>query len=329
MKRVAPVFAAPRRVWLALLTGNGVAQGALAALGAEFAGHAFGSDAYPTAWLLGGFAGIALAVGLLKTHELVTAERLGQQYAIETRMNIFRHLFVANAESTDKLSRGVLMLRFVTDLNGLRLWASLGLARLLAGVAALAAALGMLAWRAPDLAIAAAIALAASLALLALVSPRLRAAERNLRRQRGRLASNAHKRLTSIESLRGQDAAVARAAAKLLDRSEDVAAAAVSRARLRGVGRATADIGAWAALAGVIWVAREQWAQDVDMLPMAISAVALAGLLAAPLASIVRAVEYRHGFVVAREKINRVLALPPEGARATIQANRNDDDEDE
>lgn len=323
MNRVAPVFAAPRRARLVRLTVNGILQGLLAALGAGLAGRAFGPDGYSTAALLGGFAAIAVAISALRIGELIDAERLGQQYAIETRMNIFRHLFVADPEATDKLSRGVLMLRFVTDLNGLRLWASMGVARLLAGLATLIAALGMLAWHTPHLAGAAGIALALSLLLLAGISPRLRTAERALRRQRGRLASNAHARLTDIDSLRLDENAASRAARKMLKRSEEVAAAAITRARIRGGARAIGDLGAWAALAGVIWVARE-----APNLPDVIGAVTLAGLLAAPLASIVRAVEYHHGYVVAREKINRVLTLPTKGAPSTSVSNGYDDDEE-
>lgn len=329
MNRVAPVFSAPRRTGLVLLTANGVAQGVLAALGAELAGHAFGTDAYSLPVLLAGFAAIATVISGLKVYELASAERLGQQYAIEARMKLFRHLFVADPVATDKLSRGVLMLRFVTDLNGLRLWASLGIARLLAGLATLVAALAMLAWRAPDLAAAAATALVISLIFLALASPLLRTAERALRKQRGRLASNAHKRLSDLEALRENGQAAEKAARALHARSESVAAAAIARARLRGGVRSIGELGAWAALGGVIWSARGQIETGTISLPEVIGAVALAGLLTAPLAAIVRAIEYRHGYIVAREKIDRVLALPPASVAASSFSTRRDDDNDD
>lgn len=313
MNTLAPIFSGPRRRWLLLLVAMGLLQGALAAAAALWIGHAFGENAYATPLLLAGFVAGALLAAALKAREAVLAERLGQHYATGVRVQLFEHLTRADTAASGKLSAGVLMLRFVTDLNGLRLWASQGLARLWSASATLLAALGLLAVQAPQLALAAAAGVLLVAAVLLLASQRLQGRERSLRRARGRLAGSAHKRLAGLEALQQQGRGAAETE-RIRRKSAAVSEAAIARARLRGLLRGVAEAGAWLALVGVVLVGREGLASGAYSLPQVFAALTLAGLLAAPLAQIERAIEYRHGHRIAAEKLQRLLALPPAAA---------------
>lgn len=313
MNKISPIFIGPRRRWLVLLTANGLLQGALAAGAALWIGHAFGPESYATPVLLAGFIAGALIAAALKSHEAVLAERLGQHYAAGVRVRLFEHLTRADLAASGKYSAGVLMLRFVTDLNGLRLWASQGLARLWASAAMLLAALTLLALQAPALAAAAAAGVVAVAAVLLLAAPRLQAVERDLRRARGKLAGSAHRRLSNLDAVQ-REGRGAKETERIRRKSGVVSDAAVRRARLRGLLRGVAEAGAWMALIGVVLAGREGLASGALTLPQVFSALTLAGLLGAPLALIERAIEYRHGHRIAAEKLNRLLALPPAAA---------------
>lgn len=309
MNRVPPVFSGARRRWLLQLIANGIAQGLLAALAALWVGRAFGEQTLDTPLLLGGFAIGAALAAWLKAQEAVTAERLGQHYAAGVRVQLFEHLTRADPARAQGLSRGGLMLRFVTDLNGLRLWASQGIARLWASGAMLMSALLLLAWQAPTLALAAGLGLLAVTSALLLAAPRLEAAERQLRRERGRLAKSAHRRLERLQAIQ-QAGRGAAETARIQRDSAAVSAAAVQRARLRGLLRGAAETGGWLALVGVVLAGRAGLADGSLSLPQVFSALTLAGLMAAPLALIERAIETRHGHRVAREKLDHLLSLP-------------------
>lgn len=308
--QLPPVFFGPRRRWLLLLIANGTAQGALAAGAALLIGSAFGSQSHSTALLVSGLLLATALAALLKAAEAVHAERLGQHYAAGVRVQLFAHLAGADPAASGQLSRGVLMLRFVTDLNGLRLWASQGLARLWSCAALLLAALGLLALQSPTLALAASGGVVLVAAVLLLASPQLQQRERALRRQRGRLAGKAHRRLGSLARLQ-REGRGAEATAQIERRSTEVAEAAIHRAQLRGLLRGVAEAGAWIALIGVVLAGRAGLASGALNLAQLFSALTLTGLLAAPLALVERAIEYRHGHRVAREKLLRLLALPP------------------
>ncbi|MGH8083178.1 MAG: ABC transporter transmembrane domain-containing protein [Lysobacter sp.] len=311
MNRVPPIFAGVRRKWLLGLCANGLARGGLAAVSAVLIGHAFGAKASTHgigALLL--FLGAALAAALLKAHEAVLAERLGQDYAAGVRMQLFEHLIRASPEATRSLDRGGLMLRFVTDLNGLRSWAAQGLAQLWSSGAMLLAAFGLLALRSPMLALAAGGGVLAVMLALFLGGKRLRSAERRLRRRRGRLASRAHRKLSALNQLqrpgRGE-----RETERMRKKSEAVAQASVERARTRGLLRGIAEAGAWFALLGVGVAGDAGLRSGALTLPQVLSALSLAGLLSGPLLRIERAVEIHHGHRIARQKLDRLLALPP------------------
>lgn len=309
------VFSGTRRRALAGLAANGLGQGLCAASAALLTGQAFGPQALPLLWLGAGLAALASAAALLKAQEARLAESVGQDYATSVRMQLFEHLARADAAALGQVSPGSLLLRFVTDLNGLRLWASQGLARLWSCSALLFAALGLLAVQAPTLALAAALSILALGLLLALAAPRLRAAEQTLRRARGGLAGRAHRRLAKLA--RGASTEQAgRAVETIRHHSTEVAAAAVARARLRGLLRGLTEAGSWLALGGVLLAGRAGLDSGQLELPQVLSALTLAGLLGAPLAQLERALEIRHGHQAARAKLDRLLTLPPAASAA-------------
>ena len=60
----------------------------------------------------------------------VDAEKLGQDYVFELRQQLFAHISRLSPRSLQRRSQGGTMLRFIGDMNALRQWISLGIARL-------------------------------------------------------------------------------------------------------------------------------------------------------------------------------------------------------
>lgn len=292
--QLPPVVGAGRRGSLFALTANGLAQGGLTVWGASLAGQAVGSAQDVSLGLLAGFLLMGSALAGLKWLELVGSEHLGHVYALEVRKRLLEGL----PKHGKAPARGVWMLRFVTDLNGLRLWVSMGLTRLVAGVASLAAALLGLAWVAPPLAAVVGSVLVVGVGIIGLSASRLRLAEREVRKRRGRLASHAQRHL---------DAQADATAARILKGSERVARAAVARARLRGAIRGVADLSTWLTLGAVVVMGQQLHQAERLSQQDWVVGLTLVGLCTAPLASMVRALEYRHGYCVARENIERGL----------------------
>lgn len=300
MSRLPAITAGPRRRWLLALGANGLMQGLCAAASSLALGRLANDAALlPSAAVI--TTGAALLI-VLKRVELDTAEQLGQDYAIDVRDRLYRRVLEDRAADGSTPRPAAVLLRFTTDLNGLRQWASQGLAVLIGDGALLLVVLAVLAAVAPLLA---AIALGGSLLMLAvtlLLRRRLHAANQSLRQLRSRLSATVARRLHEAKP----DNDVRRDCRRLRRRGEDVALVARDRARIQGTVRGAATAIGLVTVAAMV-LAAHRLPGAVPTSGSVLVAIALGGLVAAPLRRMTRAFEIRQSHRVARQRIERLL----------------------
>ena len=132
------LFAGGRGLRFARLAGEGLLQAGATIATALLVRRIFdgwiGTEAaWRSAELAGlgaGLAGLAVLLGLARALERADAERLGQDYILEVRLQMFDRLAALGPRPLERRRRGAILLRFVNDLTPLRQWVSLGLARL-------------------------------------------------------------------------------------------------------------------------------------------------------------------------------------------------------
>ncbi|MFC7404082.1 ABC transporter ATP-binding protein [Georgenia alba] len=260
--------------------------------------------------LVAGPLAAVLTTAACRAAERVTAERLGQRYVTEVRDLLFDHLTTVPARSIRGRRSGSLLMRFVGDLNALRSWVSLGLARMIVAGVAVSLVVVMLALIAPGLTIAVAVVLALGAAVTVLTSHRLVVTSRRARKRRARLAGEVSERLTHVGVLQtgGQGQRERRRVGR---KSRRVAEAMVARARAAGAARAVAEATAGLATVAVVFVGALEVHRGSTSPGAVVGALAVVGLLAAYLRDLGRVAEYASGARVAREAARRFLALEP------------------
>lgn len=308
MSRLPAIAIGRRRRWLLLLGGNGLLQG-MAAAAASLAlgrlGAAGGEDLARGPLAIVALAALLLA--LLKQRELIVAERLGQDYAIDVRDRLY-----AAACSAGGVPASSLLLRFVTDLNGLRQWASRGLAVLIGDGAFLLMLLLAIAVQAPWLATVAAGGTLALGAVMLATRTRLHGADSELRRLRARLSGGLARRLARAPA----DLDLPAERRRLRRRGAALAEAAIERARWQGLTRGAAIAIGLLTLGAMLLVARH--AAPAAGPGAVVSMIAIASLITAPLRRLARAFELRQTWRVARARAETLLRppAPPESAAA-------------
>ena len=205
-----PALGAPGRRWqiasLALYALGHAAAGGVAAVATRTVFAALhGSTGVATggasaALLLLALCG--LAIGALRWGERLAAERLGQEYAAELRVVLFKHIARLPASELDRRRHGGLSLRFVGDLSAVQAWISRGVSRLISATIVMPLTVAVLFWINPLLAIAAVVPIAAMLALMAAAGPGLLEIHRQTRARRSRLASDLAERAPQAAQLR-------------------------------------------------------------------------------------------------------------------------------
>ncbi|MFD1718589.1 ABC transporter ATP-binding protein [Georgenia deserti] len=312
-----------RRLLFAALVAIGVGQAAGAVGLAQIVQWAFdrlvaewaaGTLTPPTAGelvlLLGGLLGAVLITAVCRAAERVTAERLGQRYVTQVRALLFDHLTTVPARALRGRRSGSLLMRFVGDLNALRSWVSLGLARLTVAGVAVGLVVITLALTAPGLTLAVAGVLTLGAAGTVLTSHRLVVTSRRARRRRARLAGEVSERLINVGVVQtgGQTRRESRRVGR---KSRRVAEAMVDRARAAGAARAVAEATAGLATVAVVLVGAVEVRQGSTSPGAVVGALAVVGLLSAYLRDLGRVAEYATGARVAREAARRFLALEP------------------
>lgn len=256
-----------------------------------------------------GLAIAALMTAALRALERVQAERVGQDYAHEVRVRLFRHLTRVPPRVLAARRRGGVLLRFLGDLTALRQWLSLGLMRLtVAGVVTLASLAALLKLN-ETLGVAVAGTVVVGAVGSALLGRPLDRSVRTLRARRFRLAANVHEKLLAMKAVqahgreRREVRRMARQSARL--RTAAVRRSAVVGA-LRGVAQATVAL----ATVGAILVGAREVAAGRASPGTVLSAMTLLGLLSPPVRDLGRVHELWQAARVAREKLEALMATP-------------------
>lgn len=300
---------ARRRLFL-LIVANGACQAATAVGVALFAHRGLDLATAPgpldmtsALAIVGGFAAAALVLLWLRTVEWATGERLGQDYVTEARLRLFDHLNRVPSRVLQRRTRGVMMVRFVADLNALALWASRGLPRVAVAATAMLVAIAALAVIEPRLAWTVLAVLAPVTVAIAAAGPRLYARVREVRRRRGRLAANIGDKLGGASPVQ----IYARGGgerSRLRRHSEQLAVSTVALARLEALLRFLPSATVPVATGLILVVGADQLSAG-----SLLAAVLILGLLAAPSRDLARVFVYLHRFRAARDVLNGFLAL--------------------
>ncbi|MGL6291325.1 MAG: ABC transporter ATP-binding protein [Silanimonas sp.] len=306
-----PLFAAARRGLFARLVLNGLAQVALGITVAMAAQRIVDRGVDGGALVPMALAIIASALGIawLRRRELIDGETLAQGYLLALRTLLFERLTALPGRALQRRSRGATALRFVGDLNALRLWISLGVARLLVGSLVVACSLAALAAIAPSLAWPPALVIAAGAALSVFAGRHLRAATRESRRRTAHLAANVNDKIAQTQVMQafGRIDGERRRLLKQCRRLRD---ATIARSRSRSVARAIAEgtvgLSAAAVLLQGAWLVSE----GGGTIGALVAALSISGLLATPLRDLGRANEYRQGSEVSKLKLAQFLNEP-------------------
>jgi ABC-type multidrug transport system fused ATPase/permease subunit len=314
--RLPRILIGERRRIFAALVANGLGQALVLVAAALLARACFDrigglpEDPSRVAFVAGAAGGLVVAGGLLvglRTAERAAAERLGQSYLTATRLALFNHVNLVPSRALQTRTRGVMMVRFVADLNALNAWISRGLSRLVVAATTALSALAVLAWLSPEVALSVGLALLAAGGVMAAAGPGLYQRVRAMRRARGRLAANLGEKLVAVSPVqvfgrvRGERA-------RLEEQSDTLARAAVARARRAAFLRSLPDGVLPLATAAVLLVGslRDEPLSTGTLL----AAVLVVNLLAAPLRDLTQAFVFWQTYRAARDVLSDFLALP-------------------
>ncbi|OFZ20282.1 MAG: hypothetical protein A2X94_15370 [Bdellovibrionales bacterium GWB1_55_8] len=192
-----------------------------------------------------GLALAALLVAWLRMAERVDAERMGQDYGNQLRIRLFEHISNTSVRFFQQRSRGGVMLRFIGDLKVLRLWISLGLARIVVATASTVIAMAGLAWMNRAMAISATSILIVGCFLGFAWGKHLHQAVVESRRRQSIFAANVNDKISSIAVVQafGQSG---RERERIAKQGEKLKEAMITQARasaqLRSIGDATASL---------------------------------------------------------------------------------------
>lgn len=298
-------------VWLIV---NGSAQAAIVIAMALMMQNAFDSlistasapgDGTLFAYL-GGFALIVVCNAALRWRERVDAEKLGQDYVFELRQQLFAHMSRLSPRSLQRRSQGATMLRFIGDMNALRQWISLGVARLAVAAITTALTLLVLGILNPAVALLIALLMLGAVATMLGLGRALEHASRDARRQRSRLSSNINEKIGALAVVQalGQRQRERRLLKKHCQRLQN---AMLHRASLIGQLRAVTETVVGLATSGIILLGAWQVSTGNATAGTVISGVMVVGMLAPALRDLGRVHEYWRGARVAREKILQFL----------------------
>ncbi|MGB1257837.1 MAG: ABC transporter ATP-binding protein [Thiolinea sp.] len=314
------VISGKRRWWFSYLLANGITQAVLAVGMALLVQHSFDTLIHPTGavdhqamlFMAAGLLAIVFANAGLRWRGHVDAEQLGQSYVHAVRLRLFRHVINIGADGAKQMGKGSVMLRFVGDLSALRQWVGQGLARLLVSGVCIALTIPGLIFIEPLIGISVLVAALVTAGLAIIIGPHLRQATRELRRQRGRLATPLNDRLSKIGVIEtfGQEQRERKRFKKL---SRNVRHTSVARARTISLLRVISEAGA--SLAGLCALFAGATLVNLGHTTpgTVVAAMVVAGLLAPRLQELGRVYEYWNGALIARQKQQQLLDLEPIG----------------
>ena len=313
MSRVPTLLGSGRGAQIGAVALAGIAQAAATAVAAFATRDLFAAlhaeEAAPLAALALLLAG-GTVVALARVIERTVAEWLGHGYASTLRGALYRHLSGMSASDVASRRSGALGLRFVGDLTAARDWVGLGLTRLLSSLFVIPGAALALWMLNPALASAALPPLALSLLIMAVASPFVQRLHRRLRARRARIAISMMERVVVAPELDLMDR-TPKELARLRRDGEELRSRATARRLLSTTLRAIPELGAAAAGAALIWQALLLGAPAAEVAGM----LAVLAILVVPLRELGGVWDRRCAWRVAREKCEKVFAIPLVRAR--------------
>jgi ABC-type multidrug transport system fused ATPase/permease subunit len=260
-------------------------------------------------WVGLGLVAAAVCISWLRLLERIDAERMGQDYTHRVRVKLFDHLSGLGPRALQKRSRGAIVLRFVGDLNALKRWVSLGLARVtVAGVTTVGAllALAVVNWL---LALGVTVVLAGGTFYILSLGKQLREAVKEGRRRRSYLAANVNEKVASMAVVQvfGQSNRERR---RIGRQSKRLQKAMVARARRIGLMRAVTHSTTALASGVVLLIGANQVASGRATPGTVVAAMTIVGLLIPALRDLGRVYEYWHDAQVSAKKIRQFLKTP-------------------
>ena len=256
-----------------------------------------------------GFLVIATVTSWLRMRERIDSEQLGQDYIHRIRMDLFKHLTRLAPRSLQKKGRGSLVLRFIGDLNAIKRWVSLGLARItVAGVTITGTlvAILILNW-----VLASGIVLVIALGTLLILRQGKQVQEtvKEGRRRRSYLATNVNEKIASMAVVQvfGQSTLERR---RLRRQSNRLKRAMVARAGKIGLLRAIVQSTTILATAAVLILGAYEISAGRSTPGTVVAILTVVGLLIPALRGLGRVYEYWHDAQISSRKIKQFLKMP-------------------
>ena len=251
-----------------------------------------------------------LALGLLKWHEMVAAQRLGESYSIDMRRNAFRHLSTLSVHAQANLRGGSLQLRFVNDLMAIRNWISNGLARMVTSATISVGTIIALWWIDPTLAgVLCGLVVVAALGALAIgksFDEKIRLA----RKRRGQIAANISEKIINMPVIQAF-AHLDKERSKLNKQSRRLADAQINKAAVTGIFRGFMIFVIGSGIALMVLASSWNAGPNGPEIGTLVSAIGLFSLLSPNLMRLGRVYEYWKTSRIAQEKLARLFEIGP------------------
>ncbi len=254
-------------------------------------------------------AGLLACTGLaalLRMVERIDAERLGQDYVHRIRLLLYDSMGKFAPRALAAQSTGAVVLRFVGDLNALRRWVSLGLARLLVAAIVVPGTLGFMAWLDPWLALGCTVILGAGLVGNLLLGPRMHRSVAEARRRRGHLAANITEKIGAFVVLQAFDQ-VRHERRRFSRHSRRLRDAMIDRARSSGRMRVITEGATAISMALLLSQGAIEVFWGMTTSGNVVAALAVVGFLIGPLRGLGRVHEYYQAARVSRAKVDDFL----------------------
>ena len=256
-----------------------------------------------------GFLVIAAITSWLRMRERIDSEQLGQDYIHRIRLDLFKHLTRLAPRSLQKKGRGSLVLRFIGDLNAIKRWVSLGLARItVAGVTICGTlvAILILNW-----VLASGIVLVITLGTFCILrlGRQIQQTVQEGRRRRSYLATNVNEKIASMAVVQvfGQSTRERR---RLRRQSNRLKRAMVARAGKIGLLRAIVQSTTILATAAVLILGAYEISAGRSTPGTVVAVLTVVGLLIPALRGLGRVYEYWHDAQISSKKIMQFLKMP-------------------
>ncbi|MFQ5756975.1 MAG: ATP-binding cassette domain-containing protein [Acidiferrobacterales bacterium] len=306
------VFGGPRKGLVIRLLLNGLGQAVVAFVIAWLMRQAF-TAADSTAALTAGVSleivgGLLLAgftVLGLQVLERTDSERLGQDYVMKVRLQLFQRIAAAPLRSDNPPRFGLTMTRMITDLNALKNWVSIGVARMAVAGVAVTGSLAALTYFNLMAAAAAAGLVTLCIGSGLLWTSALRARVQETRRRRGELAGNLGEKMFASQSV-AHFGKIQRECQRLRAQSRRLARAMVRRVRIASMLRSLPDAALPLSIATIFLLAITRELAGGEL----VAILMLLGMITSSLRNVAQAWDFRLSFEEAHRRLTEVLSYP-------------------